>query len=131
MVPPDQVHVVRVAHLIREEQADGFHALLPAIDEITHYEIFFVRWRASTLFHQPQKIIKLPMKIPTNANRRLNLQERLLSIHEHVFCLVDEEAHVLVLQLHLRVDLVTIRLLQLLYYYFNYKLLLLRFVRIP
>lgn len=111
VVATNQEHFVRVAYFVREEEANRFHALLPAVDEVAHDKIPLRGWRPATLLHHPEQVVKLPVKVAGDAEWRLDLEHGRLLEEEQVLRLRDQEAHVLVFQFHFCVHFVVLRLL--------------------
>mmetsp|Transcript_5811 Transcript_5811/g.22973 ORF Transcript_5811/g.22973 Transcript_5811/m.22973 type:complete len:281 (+) Transcript_5811:959-1801(+) len=71
VIPPNEIHSIRVPHLQRQEQQKRLHAVKPAIDEVPHEQIVCIRAVAAD-FKQFQQIVKLPVNVPAYRHRRID-----------------------------------------------------------
>ena len=69
MITTDQRDAVRVAHFQCQQQKEGFHRVVPTVDKVTQKKIVFVGTLA-TDFKEFYEIIKLPMDVSANLDRR-------------------------------------------------------------
>ena len=74
MVPAKQEEVLRVLHLVRQEQADHLQTLLAAIDIIAEEEVIRLG-REPAVLKQTKQVAVLAVHVAANLERRLELQQ--------------------------------------------------------
>lgn len=72
MIPPEQQYILRVLHLIAEQQFDSFHRVIPAIHEITNEDVP-VLWEFSSDLEELEDIEELPVYVSADCDGCLGL----------------------------------------------------------
>jgi hypothetical protein len=97
VVASEQEDHVWVLHFVRQQDANGFDALLSSIHEVSDQQKL-VRWRSSSTFlKQTEYIIELTMEVSGDLKGSLYLQERVLLL-ENLSCLLDQPLDSLIRQ---------------------------------
>mmetsp|Transcript_23797 Transcript_23797/g.46757 ORF Transcript_23797/g.46757 Transcript_23797/m.46757 type:complete len:207 (-) Transcript_23797:283-903(-) len=74
VVPPQEEKVLRVLDLVRKKQTYGLKALFASVHIIPQKEVVGFRGE-TTILKQPQQVVILPVDIPANFDRSLELQQ--------------------------------------------------------
>jgi hypothetical protein len=74
VVAPENIEILRVLDLVREQQADGLQAVLPTVHIVPQKQVVRLGGVA-TVLEQPQQIVILAVQISADLHRRLHLNE--------------------------------------------------------
>mmetsp|Transcript_86966 Transcript_86966/g.130386 ORF Transcript_86966/g.130386 Transcript_86966/m.130386 type:complete len:122 (+) Transcript_86966:483-848(+) len=98
MVSPEEEEVLRELDLVREKEADGLEAPFPPVHVVAEEEVVCLR-REAPVPEDPQEVVELPMDVPAEVQRGLQLQQHGL-VHEDLPRLDAEEVQRVWGQLH-------------------------------
>ena len=74
MVAPQDVHLVRVLDLQREQQADRLDALPPPIHVVSQKQVVGLG-RQSSVFEEPQHVVVLSVDVAADLERRGDFEQ--------------------------------------------------------
>mmetsp|Transcript_20130 Transcript_20130/g.47559 ORF Transcript_20130/g.47559 Transcript_20130/m.47559 type:complete len:311 (+) Transcript_20130:506-1438(+) len=98
VVAAQQEEVLRVFDLVGQQQADALQPVLAAVHKVPQEEVVRVGGKATVLKHAKQVVV-LPVDIPADLDRRLELEQSRL-VNENLFALDNDELHLVVGELH-------------------------------
>uniref|UniRef100_A0A0A8YB81 TOPP4 n=1 Tax=Arundo donax TaxID=35708 RepID=A0A0A8YB81_ARUDO len=82
VVAAEEEEMLRVPELVRQQQADGLDAVIPAVHVVAQEQVLAPR-RETAALENPQQVTVLTVHVTADVNGRVELQEVWLP-HEHV-----------------------------------------------
>ena len=84
VVPSDQCHPVRVAHLQGQKKEESLHRIVAPVHEIAKEEVVLV-WTVSALLEELQQIVKLAVDVPADLVSKIYDHRRVYALDVALF----------------------------------------------